>query len=331
MIFVVDTVTALEIAVAVFYVAVVLMSVSFCQRRGVLLVSAGCMALTVVSYFLTPHGAPRAGLINCLISLSAIGATTYLALKIASAQAAVHEARAQLAHIARVTTLGELTVSIAHEVNQPLTGAVTSGNACLRWLASQPPNVERARQAVERIIKDANRASDVIGRIRSLAKRAPPQREWLDINETILEIIGLTRSEVRRNSISMRTQLSDDLPPLLGDRVQLQQVILNLILNAIEALSATRDGPRELIISSRNDDAAAVLVAIRDSGTGLDPDKLDQIFNAFHTTKPEGVGMGLSISRSIIEAHGGRVWAEPNTPRGAVLQFTLPTSRGEPS
>ena len=330
-IFIVDTVTDLEIAVAVFYVAVVLMSLSFCRRRGVVLVSAGCMALTVISYFLTPTGSPHSGFVNCMISLSAIAATTYLGLKIKSVEVAALEARAHLAHVGRLTALGELTASIAHEVNQPLAAVVTSGNACLRWLDGQTPNLNKARQSVERIVKDANRASEVVGRVRSLAKRTPPEKDWLNINETILEIIALTRGEIEQNHISLRTQLSDDLPLILGDRVQLQQVLLNLILNGIEAVSAVSGGPREVLITSTKEPSNGVQIAIRDFGIGLEPAKVDHVFDAFHTTKLGGMGIGLTISRSIIEAHGGRIWATPNGSRGAVFQFTLPSGRDEAS
>jgi len=323
-IFVLDTATDLEIAVPVFYVAVVLMSVRFCRRRGVLLVGIGCMALTLLSHVLTRVGSPQAGLINGVISFSAIGATTYLALQIKSAEAAVHVARAQLAHIARMTTLGELTASIAHEVNQPLAAVVNSGNACLRWLAAQPPQLEKATQSVERIVRDANRASDVIARVRSLAKRDPLHKEWLNINEVILETVALTRSEIERHSIVLRTELATDLPLVLGDRIQLQQVILNLIVNAADSVSARGEGPREVLVSSEIDPDEGVRVGVRDSGIGLDAAKLDQLFDAFYTTKSTGMGMGLTISQSIVEAHGGRVWATPNAPRGAIFQFTLP-------
>jgi C4-dicarboxylate-specific signal transduction histidine kinase len=323
-IFVVDTLTDLEIAVAVLYVAVVLMSVGFCRKRGVVLVSLACMALTVLSYLLTQSGSPTTGLINCGISLAAIAATTFLALKIESAELTAHEAKAQLAHIARVTTLGELTASIAHEVNQPLAATVINGNASLHFLAAQPPNLEEARQAIECIVKDANRASDVIARVRGLAKRTPPQKELLNVNETVHEIIMLTTSEIQNNHVSLRTQFSGDLPLIPGDRVQLQQVILNLILNAIEAMNGVAEGSRELLVSTAPDKSNMVLVAIHDTGPGLEPGKITSLFDAFYTTKRDGMGMGLAISRSIIEAHGGRVWAEPNTPRGAVFQFTLP-------
>ena len=326
-IFVLDTVTDLEIAAAVFYVAVVLMSVRFCQKRGVVLVAATCRALTISSFFLTPGGLSKSGIVNGIISLSAIGASTYLVLQIQSIEVSMHEARAQLAHIARVTTLGELTASIAHEVNQPLAGVVSSGNACLRWLGNEPPNMEKARQALDRIVKDANRASEVVGRVRGLAKRAVPQKDWLNINETVQEIVVLTRVEVEQNQISLRTQLEHDLPPVWADRIQVQQVFLNLIINAIQAMSVPRDSQRDLLISSTKGESSGVVLAVRDSGPGLDPGKLEAIFEAFYTTKRDGMGMGLAVSRSIIEEHGGHLWATPNQPRGAVFQFTLPTTR----
>src|SRR5664280_758511 len=326
-IFVIDTVTNLEIAVAVLYVAVVLMSVGFCQKRGVILVSLACGALTVLSFFLTESGPSTTGLINCGISLLAIAATTLLVLRIESAELTAQQAKAQLAHIARVTALGELTASIAHEVNQPLTATVINAKASLHFLAAQPPNLEEARQAIECIAKDATRASDVVARVRDLAKRTPPQKELLNINETVNEIIKLTSSEIQNNHISLRTQFSNGLPLILGDRVQLQQVILNLVLNAIEAMNGVADDSRELLIKTAEDNSNSVLVAIHDTGSGLEPDKIDSLFDAFYTTKRDGMGMGLAISRSIIEAHGGRVWAEPNTPQGAIFQFTLPVGR----
>jgi signal transduction histidine kinase len=323
-IFVLDTVTNIEIAVAVLYVAVVLASVGFCQKRGVVLVSLACMALTVLSFFLTESGSPTTGLINCGISLLAIAATTFLVLRIESVELTAQEAKAQLAHIARVTTLGELTASIAHEVNQPLTATVINANASLHFLAAQPPNLEEARQAIECIAKDASRASDVVARVRSLAKRTPPQKELLNINETVREVIILTASEMQSSHVFLRTQFFGGLPLILGDRVQLQQVILNLILNAIEAMNGVAEGSRELFVSTAADGSNAVLVAIIDTGPGLEPGKIGNLFDAFYTTKRDGMGMGLAISRSIIDAHGGRVWAEPNASRGAVFKFTLP-------
>ncbi|MEW6640624.1 sensor histidine kinase [Bradyrhizobium elkanii] len=326
-IFILDTVTDLEIAAAVFYVAVVLMSVSFCQKRGVMLVGAACIALAILSYFLTRSGSPEAGLINCVISISAITATTYLVLKIDSARVAVYEARAQLAHIARVTALGELTASIAHEVNQPLAAVVTNGNAGLRWLTNQPPNVEKTKQTLERIVREANRASEIVGRIRNLAKKTGPQNERFNFNETVLETIALMLSEIQRNHVSLQTELQDDLPLVFGDRIQLQQVVLNLLVNAVEAMAMMEEGPHNLLVSTTNDNTRTVLFAVHDTGTGLEPDKLNRLFDAFYTTKLEGMGMGLAISRSIVEAHGGRIWATQNERRGAIFQFELPIRR----
>ena len=243
---------------------------------------------------------------------------------------ALRQAQSELAHATRVTTLGELTASIAHEVNQPLAGVVSSGNACLRWLASEPPNLEKARQSVDRIVRDANRASEVVARVRSLAKKAPLEKGWLNLNDVVLETTALTGMEVVQNRASLSTQLSYDAPPVWADRIQLQQVILNLIMNAVEAVS-TVDGPRDLFISTAKHESDSMLLTVRDSGRGLDPEKIEQIFDAFYTTKPEGMGMGLAVSRSIIEAHGGRLWASANEPRGAVFQFTLPTAREDES
>jgi C4-dicarboxylate-specific signal transduction histidine kinase len=232
--------------------------------------------------------------------------------------------REELAHVNRVTTMGQLAASIAHEVSQPIAATVTNADAALRWLAGQPPDLEEVRQALNDIIKDGNRAGDVIGRIRALIKRVPPRHDRLDINEAITDVIELTRSEVQRNGVSLQTRLANGLPLVRGDRIQLQQVILNFIVNAVEAMSVASEGARELLISTGKDASNAVLVAVRDSGSGLDPEGLDHLFDAFYTTKPSGMGMGLSICRSIIEAHGGRVWATANVPQGAVFQFTLP-------
>jgi PAS domain S-box-containing protein len=240
---------------------------------------------------------------------------------------ALQEARAELAHTARVATLGELTASIAHEVSQPLVGVVTSGNACLRWLDVEPPNVEAARRSVERIVRDGHRAAEVLERIRALVKKAPPKEEQVEVNKIISEIIALTRTELQHNGVSVRTELANDLPPVLGDRIQLQQVILNLIINAIEAMTGEGAGPRELLVVSGKDGPNGVLVAVHDSGTGLSEENIDRLFGAFYTTKSKGMGMGLAISRTIIEAHGGRLWATPNTLRGAIFQFRLPIGR----
>jgi PAS domain S-box-containing protein len=451
-IFVFDTVTPVEITGGVLYVAVVLMAVRFCRPRGVVIVAAGCMALTVLSLFLSsgdPWGSTA--LINCFLGVSAIGVTTFLALKNQSAQMGLQraeietipglvwsalptgsrdfhsqswqnftglsaedaagdgwaafyhpedraavvdkwrlavatgepfevegrgrsangeyrsmllratplrdkggaivkwyglttdledlkrameellQARTEVARVARVTTLGELTAAIAHEVQQPLTGLVSSGNACLRWLSKETPNLEAARRAVERIINDGIRAGEVVSRIRALVKKSPTRRDWLNINDTIREVIELIRSEVQRNRISLQTELSNDVPLVLGDRIQLQQVILNLIMNAIEAMSGVSQAHQELSVASMKDGSNGVLVAVRDSGPGLDSTALDRLFDAFYTSKSDGMGMGLAISRTIVEAHGGQLWATPNVPRGAIFQFRLPTDGEEVS
>ena len=239
-------------------------------------------------------------------------------------EAELEQARADLVRVARITTLGELTAAIAHEVNQPLTGLVNGGNACLRWLAGEPPDLEAARQSVERMIKAGNRAAEVIARIRALVAKSPQRQEPLNISDTIGEVIALIGAEVERNRISLTTLLADDLPIVLGDRVQLQQVILNLMLNAVEALNGVGEEQRGLSVTAMKDGSTGVLVAVRDTGPGVDEASLDRLFEAFYTTKPQGMGMGLAVSRTIIQAHGGRLWATPNVPRGATFQFTLP-------
>jgi C4-dicarboxylate-specific signal transduction histidine kinase len=232
-----------------------------------------------------------------------------------------------LAHANRITTMGQLTASIAHEVTQPIAAVLTTADAALRWLDAQPPDLGEVRQALGEIIKDGNRASDIIGRIRGLIKKAPPRHDPLDINQAIFDATTLTRSELLRHRISLQIQPAQELPVVRADRIQLQQVLLNLIINAIEAMSAVNEGPRELLISSSSNAVDSVLVAVRDSGPGLTPESFDRMFQAFHTTKPDGIGIGLSICRSIVEAHGGRVWATANAPQGAIFQFTLPARR----
>ncbi len=239
---------------------------------------------------------------------------------------ALQKAQAELAHVTRVMTLGELMASIAHEVNQPLAAVVTNAQACLRWLALETPRLDEARAAVERIIRDGNRASEVIQRIRALAKKTEPQMVALDINDVIREAISLEQREMLSQRVSLRTELASALPPVLGDRVQLQQVVINLVMNAVEAMAPVTDRPRDILIRSQRDDANEVLVAVRDSGLGIDSENADRLFNAFFTTKPSGMGMGLSISRSIIAAHGGRLWAAPNADHGATFQFSLPSN-----
>ena len=228
------------------------------------------------------------------------------------AEEALSKAQTELAHITRVMTMGELAASIAHEINQPLAAVVTNGSACMRWLTRSQPDLEEAKGAVQRIIRDGKRASDIIARIRALLKRTAANRFPLDINEVIQETMALAENEVRRRRVSLQSDFAANLPWVLGDRVQLQQVILNLIMNGIEAMSSVGDGSRELLIKTQTDDSEQVLISVIDSGIGLDPKSAEHLFEAFFTTKTEGMGMGLSISRSIVEAHGGRLWATPN-------------------
>ena len=260
------------------------------------------------------------------------------------AEEALRKAQAELAHVTRVATLGELTASIAHEINQPLAGMVTNANASLRWLFRDSPNLAEAGEAIRRIVRDGSRPAEVISRIRTLFKKASTTKERFDINKAIEEVVVLAHSQVQRNRVSLQTQLANGLPLILGDRIQLQQVMLNLLINGIQAMSEVDEGPRELEVCSEqvsarysgrqpeNDEQRSsasaertdVLITIRDSGPGLDPQMVDRLFEPFYTTKPEGLGMGLTISRSIIEAHGGRLWAKANVSQGAVFQFTLP-------
>lgn len=243
---------------------------------------------------------------------------------------ALQTSRSELAHVSRLTTLGELSSSIAHEVSQPLGAMIASAGACARWLAAQPPNIAEARATLENIAADGRRARDVIGRIRALTKRQMVRKQPVDINRELVEVLALTEHESRTHGIVRRTELDRTLPCVPGDRIQLQQVLINLILNAIEAMSAIEDRPRVLTILSRRDGADAILVEVRDTGIGLDPQSIQQVFEAFYTTKEEGIGIGLSISRSIVEAHGGRLWATANPPHGAAFLLSLPVAEGPP-
>jgi C4-dicarboxylate-specific signal transduction histidine kinase len=242
------------------------------------------------------------------------------------ASEALREVQMQLVHANRVATMGQLTASIAHEVNQPIAATVTNAEAALRFLSAPRPDLDEVRDALGRIVRDGNRAGAVVNRIRALIKGGGRRNERVEINAAIREVVELTRSEAMKNGVAVQTDLGDDPPLVPGDRVELQQVILNLILNAIEAMSATSEGSRELLITKGKNESGDVLVAVRDSGPGLTPAAIEHLFKAFYTTKPGGMGMGLSICRSIIEAQGGRLWASANTPRGAAFQFTLPSN-----
>jgi PAS domain S-box-containing protein len=238
----------------------------------------------------------------------------------------MHQARADLAHVAGVTTLGELTAAIAHEINQPLAALVTRGQACLRWLAHEPPNLAEGRSSVEAMINSGIRAAEVISRLRAMMKKSPPHRDMLNINDAISAVIALVGAEAQRNRVLLQTELSNDMPLVLGDRIQLQQVILNLIMNAIEAMRGIDQTRRKVLVVSRKDESKGALVEVQDSGAGLAGLALDRLFDAFYTTKPDGMGIGLAVSRTIIESHGGQLRALPNVPDGAVFQFQLPTS-----
>jgi two-component system sensor kinase FixL len=451
-IFFVDTYVSFDIAIAVLYVAVVLLSMSFCNRRGVLAVAAACVGLTVLS-FVIQHPLDETGESagRLFVSLLAIGITTFLADRIQSATEAVTsqarlldlthdaifvcdmndtvtywnrgaerlygwprhaaigksvqsltqtafpeafedinaqllrkgfwegelidtrrdgskvtvrsrwallrdargepstiletntdieatkraeetlaQAQAELAHVSRLSTLGELTASIAHEVNQPLAAIVTSGEACLRWLAREDPQLDSVKRGVERMIGDGRRASDVVKRLRALSKKSALRRVPVNVTEFVDDALLLVQREIGMNRVQLKRDYAAGLPPVLGDRVQLQQVVINLVLNAIQAMSSVQDGPRELHIEIRRSADDKVLIAVRDSGPGIDPQNESQLFSAFFTTKKEGMGMGLSICRSIIESHGGRVWASRNETGGATFQFTVPQAEEEP-
>jgi PAS domain S-box-containing protein len=237
---------------------------------------------------------------------------------------ALDRMRSDLAHVSRVNTLGQMAASIAHEINQPLAGIVINGNASLRWLAGASPNLHEAREATQRIIRDGQRAGDVITRLRSLFRREGSPKEQLGMNDVVQEVIAIARGAMQKGGVTIRTQMAADLPPVLGDRVQLQQLVLNLIMNAVEAMSGVQDRPREMEIRSQLTEGDEVLVAVRDSGVGLDAESKDKIFDAFYTSKSLGMGMGLAISRSIVEHHGGHLWAVPNDGPGATFLFTLP-------
>jgi C4-dicarboxylate-specific signal transduction histidine kinase len=306
-IFLIDTFARLDIAIAVLYSAVVLLSINFRSRHGVIITAAVCASLTILS-FLVSH-APSftydaAG--HCLISLAAIGITSFLASRIRfditqrqlaeaiieQKQQALQQAQAELAHIARVTTLGELTASIAHEVNQPLAAIVTNGEACLRFLNRDVPDLNEIRGCATRMISDGHRATEVIERLRALSKKTDLQKARLDINDVIDDAIPLVRREMFDHRVALRLDLAPGLAPLMGDRIQLQQVILNLVANGIDAMAPVTDRPRELLIRSGPHEQGQVLVAVQDTGIGIPPENVDRLFHAFFTTKPTGLGMG---------------------------------------
>lgn len=248
---------------------------------------------------------------------------TRLIAQIRTSEETLRKAQAELEHVTRVITMGELAASIAHEINQPLAAIVNNGSACQRWLSGAAPNLDEAREAAQRIIRDGQRAGEVIARIRALLRKTETEKTRLDMNQTIQEIILLTRNEATRKGVSLHLDLASNLRPVWGDRVQLQQVILNLVLNGIEAMNTGLGNPHVLLIRSRPHEDKQILVTVQDTGVGMKNLNAEEIFNAFYTTKSQGMGMGLAISRSIIEDHGGRLWVEPNEGPGATFQFTL--------
>jgi C4-dicarboxylate-specific signal transduction histidine kinase len=246
--------------------------------------------------------------------------------KLRASEQRLLDAQMELARVTRVTTLGELTASIAHEVNQPLAGVVANAEACLRWLDRATPDLDAVRRSVEWVIDDGNRASEVIRRVRALANKTDIEKVPLDVNDVVRETIGLMQREVLSHQVSLRMELAPALPTILGDQVQLQQVIINLVMNGIEAMQPVTDRPRELVVRSGQDETQQVLVSVTDCGVGISAENAERLFNPFFTTKSSGMGMGLSICRSIMEAHGGRLWATANVPHGATFQFTLPVN-----
>jgi len=241
---------------------------------------------------------------------------------------ALQAARSELARVVRITTIGELTASIAHEVNQPLAAVVANADACVAWLALNKPNLAEAKAAAERATQGATRASEVIARIRSLIRKATPQREKVQLNQVIEETAALVAGQLSRNVISLVMELDGGLPMVAGDRIQLQQVILNLLLNAIEALTGIADRARHLVVRSEVQDGNRVRISVRDNGIGINTGTMARLFEPFFTTRAQGIGMGLAISRSIIESHGGRLWADSTENEGADFQFTLPRQEG---
>jgi C4-dicarboxylate-specific signal transduction histidine kinase len=291
------------------------------------LVAAGCLTF----FFTPPIFSFRVEQEQDLVALVAFVVTSIVITSVAAkirrmSEDELLQTRAELARYGRIAILGELTASIAHELNQPLAGLVSSGDACRRWLSKQPPNIDRAAQSLDRIVRDADRARKVVDRVRGLAKNTPPRKVSVNLREAIREVILITRDEAERSQIKLESEFVEDLAFVWADRIQFQQVCLNLIVNAMDALKNVEGISRKLIIRAENGVSDCALVTVADNGAGLDSNKLDDIFNPFYTTKQDGMGMGLAISRSIVESHGGQLWASANVPRGTKFQFTMPLS-----
>ena len=327
-IFIADTITDFAVAAAVFYIAVILVAARLLPPAGVVALTSACVIFTVLSFILTHSGAYEVGLVNTGISVVAIAITAYLSLRLVAAEAAEYETRERLLRMARITSLGELTASIAHEVNQPLAAISASAGAARRWLEQPEPQVENGLKAIARISTDADRAAAVIARVRGLAKGEAPMRSVFDLNALALELVALARPQIDREDVSLLLYLDEKLPQVDADRVQLGQVIVNLLLNAIEAVGAVDFREIEVTTSAN---ANRVRLSVADSGAGLQPEDAARLFDAFWTTKKDGIGLGLTISRSIIEGHGGRIWAEPRPEGGSIFAFELPFAAREAS
>lgn len=324
-IFAVDTLTDYAVAAAVFYSAIILVAARLLPPRGVTALAVASVALTLLSFGLTHSGSYEVGLVNTAISIVALLVTAYLALRLVAAETAEHLAREQLLRLARVTSMGELTASIAHEVNQPLAAIATSAGAARRWLEQQPPQIDSGLKALERIAADAERAAQVIARIRGMAAKGEPSTPTsFDLNALILELEAMARSQLERHDIRLKLYLDAGLPPLFADRVQIGQVVGNLLLNAIDALAASTTAERRLEIRTAATGEDRVTLSVADSGIGLGRGQAERLFDAFWTTKKDGIGLGLTISRSIVELHRGRIWAESPREGGTVFVVELP-------
>jgi len=327
-IFILDTLARYEVAVAVFYAVVILTAARVLRRRGLLWLAGGCVGLSLLSFALTPHGDYRVGFINLAISLTAIVLVTWLLMNMEAAREAAHLAQAQLLRLTRIQRLEGLTSAIAHEVNQPLAAIVSSGHACQRWLGQTPPNLERAAMAVQRMLNDAGRASQIVTRVRSLSRGEQVEAVAFEFNPAVMEIVALSTSGIWRHGIELVLELADHLPKAFADPVQIQQVIGNLLINAIEAMAAKPEAVHVLRVSSKREGGQIVL-SVADTGNGIPAAVKERLFDAFWTTKPDGTGVGLSISRTMMEANGGRIWAESAPPSGAVFHISVPVAQDE--
>ncbi|MES2096817.1 MAG: ATP-binding protein [Pseudomonadota bacterium] len=330
-IFIGDTVTDFEIAVAVFYVVPILISVRMLPRRLVVGLALVCVVLTGLSCLFTRSGSPEAGLINLAISVVAIMVTTYLGLRMVTLEAASHEARAQLLRLSRITNLGELVTSIAHEVNQPLSIVASSAGACRRWLDAEPPNIARARESLDRVTHGAQRAAEVITRVRRLSSKQEPAPERTDVAALIADCEALARSELSRNGITLVQDVDEQLPAIFVDRVQIQQVLSNLLLNAMDALGAVEPPFRTIEVVAWQEDERWLAIDVIDNGSGLSKEAEQRLWEPFWTSKEGGTGLGLTISQAIVEAHGGRISYRPTPGGGATFRILLPIAPRSPA